>query len=166
MAKWHRMRRGDFWLRGLGLGALGVSYGSISYLMQLHAADPVHWKPGLVAYVLTTVGFLCGSAGTALTLLGAHLFDEIQVSERWRMKPPTFRGMKVDVPADIWSVADAASAGQPTRIATLRTVRATLREERDPLPTRATASVAAFRRVEDRGGLVLAMMVPTLGQDH
>lgn len=166
MAKWHRMRRGDFGLRGLGLGALAVSYGSISHLIELHAAHPVHWKPGLVAYVLTTVGFLCGSAGTALTLLGGHLFDEIQVSERWRVKPPIERVVKVDVPADIWSVADAASAGQPTSISTLRSVRTTPRTERNPFPTRATASVAAFRRLEDRGGLVLAMMVPTLGQNR
>jgi hypothetical protein len=30
------------------------------------------------------VGFFSASAGTALAMLGKHLFDEVQVSTRWR----------------------------------------------------------------------------------
>ncbi|WP_375419711.1 hypothetical protein [uncultured Sphingomonas sp.] len=39
---------------------------------------------GIVAYSLALGGFVGASAGSALALYGRHLFDEIEVSARWR----------------------------------------------------------------------------------
>lgn len=84
MTEWHRRRRGDLGLRALGLATCALSYGSFQHLMAMHVADPAHWSPGLLAYVLTATGFLAASAGSAMVTLGTHLFDKIEVSERWR----------------------------------------------------------------------------------
>lgn len=45
-------------------------------------------KAGFLAYGIAAIGFMAASAGSALTILGHHLFDEIEVSARWR-GPPT-----------------------------------------------------------------------------
>ncbi|WP_347090994.1 hypothetical protein [Sphingomonas parapaucimobilis] len=46
------------------------------------------WRPcragGLAGYALATAGFLFASLGSALAIMGEHLFDEVQVSARWR----------------------------------------------------------------------------------
>jgi hypothetical protein len=48
-------------------------------------ALPVAFRAsGVAAYLLALVGFLGASAGSALALYGRHLFDEIEVSARWR----------------------------------------------------------------------------------
>ncbi|WP_174296505.1 hypothetical protein [Sphingomonas bacterium] len=84
---WHRTRRGDLGLRALGTGACALSCASIGHLLRWHDADPVHWSPGIAAWLLTAIGFLCASGGSGLVLLGSHLFDEIVISERWRTRP-------------------------------------------------------------------------------
>ena len=84
VTEWHRTRRGDLGLRALGLGGCALSYFSIHQLMAMPAADPAHWSPGFLAYMLTATGFLCASAGSGMVALGAHLFDKVEVSERWR----------------------------------------------------------------------------------
>lgn len=84
MAAWHRSQRADLGLRALGLLLCWLSYTAIVRLVAMHvpaqAAD-------IVAYGLATVGFVAASSGSAMLILGNHLFDEIEVSARWRGIP-------------------------------------------------------------------------------
>jgi hypothetical protein len=79
MAAWHRSRRADLGLRGTGLLLCWTSYGAIARLAALHVAPP---SAGALAYGLAAAGFLAASAGGALTALGRHLFDQIEVGSR------------------------------------------------------------------------------------
>lgn len=81
MAAWHRARRADIGLRALGSGMCGLAGLAAQRLLGLSV--PPH-PPGLPAVALATLAFLGASAGSALLLLGAHLFDRIEVSARWR----------------------------------------------------------------------------------
>lgn len=84
MAAWHRSRRADIVLRATGLLLCWVSYAAVSRLVAMHVPPQ---KAGALAYGIAAIGFMAASAGSALTLLGHHLFDEIEVSARWRGKP-------------------------------------------------------------------------------
>jgi hypothetical protein len=74
------------WRQGLALRLLGVglcvlAWRMIVYLMAM-AGHGDH--AGLAGYALATAGFLFASLGSALAIMGEHLFDEVQVSARWR----------------------------------------------------------------------------------
>lgn len=88
MAAWHRNWRTDLGLRGVGLILCGSAYLAIARLMALplalHGGKATGF--GLAAYGCAMVGFLGASAGGILTLCGAHIFDEIRVSARWRVR--------------------------------------------------------------------------------
>lgn len=84
MVAWHRSRRADIVLRASGLLLCWVSYTAISRLITMHVPPQ---KAGVLAYGIAAVGFMAAGAGSALTLLGHHLFDEIEVSARWRGHP-------------------------------------------------------------------------------
>jgi len=84
MAAWHRSRRADIVLRATGLLLCWVSYAEVSRLFALHV--PPH-QAGILPYGIAALGFMAASAGSALTLLGHLLFDEIEVSARWRARP-------------------------------------------------------------------------------
>ncbi|WP_230483065.1 hypothetical protein [Sphingomonas sp. Leaf21] len=92
MAAWHRSRRADWALRGGGLILWAIAYAAITHLC---AAHPSALSPGATALALATIGFLGASAGTALVMLGGHLFDEVEVSARWRMRS------SIGVPEDL-----------------------------------------------------------------
>ncbi|MFE8583387.1 hypothetical protein ACFX59_04710 [Sphingomonas sp. NCPPB 2930] len=80
MAKWHRSRRADLGLRALGAILCGLAYLAIRTLFALPStAMAAHLLPAELA----TAGFLSASAGSALAMLGAHLFDDMMVSARW-----------------------------------------------------------------------------------
>lgn len=81
MAAWHRSRRADLGLRALGLGFCAVAYVAIARLMAL--AQPLQ-AGSAMGFALAAIGFVGGSIGSALTMLGNHLFDEVQVSTRWQ----------------------------------------------------------------------------------
>lgn len=81
MAAWHRARRADIGLRALGSGLCGISGAAAQRLGAL--SFPPH-APSLLAIMLATLAFVCASAGGALLLCGAHLFDQVEVSARWR----------------------------------------------------------------------------------
>jgi hypothetical protein len=81
MAAWHRSRRADLGLRALGLGLCAVAYLAIARLVAI--AQPLQ-TAGALAFVLAAIGFLGASAGSAMTLLGNHLFDEIEISAHWQ----------------------------------------------------------------------------------
>ena len=95
MTEWHRTRRGDLGLRALGSGACALSYLSIRHLMALHDADPAHWSPDVLAYALTAIGFLGASGGSATTIMGKHIFDQVEISERWRRRPDGFSSSSI-----------------------------------------------------------------------
>jgi hypothetical protein len=101
MAAWHRSRRADIVLRATGLLLCWVSYTAISRLVTMHV--PPH-KADILAYGIAAVGFMAASGGSALTLLGHHLFDEIEVSARWRGRPdlsvsfPPGGNIEMDIP--------------------------------------------------------------------
>jgi hypothetical protein len=123
MAVWHRSRCADLGLRALGLLFCGIAYTAISRLCALHISDQTI---GALTYFLALIGFLGASAGSALVMLGHHLFDEIEVSERWRRRPgdpfpssETSKAMNIKEPALLvvgrdtdgsWTVRESAGA--------------------------------------------------------
>lgn len=76
MAAWHRSRRADIALRASGLILCSLAYLAIAQLTALPIAPQ---SPGLFAHALAAIGFVGGSAGSALAALGHHLFDQIIV---------------------------------------------------------------------------------------
>ena len=83
MVAWHRSRRADLGLRISGLLFWAISYLAISRLVALRLPPPEQAIGG-IAFILTAVGFLSASAGTAMVVLGRHLFDQVEISARWR----------------------------------------------------------------------------------
>lgn len=77
----------DLSLRGLGLLSLGVSVLLIRSLVHYLQGQVPHTPPGPLSFLFAALGFLCGSAGGALLTLGHHLFDEVEVSQRWATRP-------------------------------------------------------------------------------
>ena len=67
-------------LRLLGVGLCVLAWRAIAYLMAMAGQGG---RAGLVGYVLATAAFLFASLGSALAIMGEHLFDEVQVSARW-----------------------------------------------------------------------------------
>ncbi len=69
-------------LRIAGFVLLGLG----GFLMRrlFHAPDLLHHQdPTFGEFVESAAGFLCLSAGVALAVLGAHIFDPVAISERW-----------------------------------------------------------------------------------
>lgn len=70
-------------LRLAGIALLGIAAVAIYWLSGsvhsggLHAAKPIE-------YLLAIVSFASASAGGVLLSYGTHIFDEVEVSERWR----------------------------------------------------------------------------------
>ncbi len=79
MERW-RTRRADRALRFSGLVLLAVAGAALRWLYALHVPPQ---SAGLLAYGLGAVGYMAASSGTALVMLGRHLFDEVAVSPRW-----------------------------------------------------------------------------------
>ena len=80
-AGWHRSHGADIALRIAGLILCCLAYVTFGMLMAL----PVGLRgSGVAAYSFALAGFVGASAGSALALYGKHLFDEIEVSARWR----------------------------------------------------------------------------------
>lgn len=75
----------DLLLRGAGLCLLICCWLLMSWLF--HSANLRHHDPTFVECAATAAGFLCFSAGATLASLGEHIFDQVEISERWA-KPP------------------------------------------------------------------------------
>jgi len=75
----------------LGLRAMGLLLLAIGALAMRHlfAGAPVPHRhvASAAEMALAAIGFLGLSLGAPLLLLGAHLFDEVELSERWRRRP-------------------------------------------------------------------------------
>ena len=80
MVAWHRSVPVDLGLRASGLLLCGIAYAALSRLFAMHVSPQT---AGLLASTLAALSFLGASAGSALAMLGHHLFDQISVGERW-----------------------------------------------------------------------------------
>lgn len=87
MHDWHHDWKTDIGLRLCGTASCGISYLAIHSLMALRLGDG-QVPEGVLPWFLATVGFLCASGGAMLLCLGHHIFDQVEISERWRTKPP------------------------------------------------------------------------------
>lgn len=76
---------GRWGLRQLGGVLLLLAYAAGRHLVAI-APAPAGNRPPLV-YLLALVGFLGFSLGGALLVHGHHLFDAVEISERWRRLP-------------------------------------------------------------------------------
>lgn len=85
MPSWTAGRRGDLFLRLVGVMLLLISAVSLRTLARIHPA-PTRLDSGLIDFALAAIGFLGASTGAGLAVLGNHLFDEVEVSERWRSR--------------------------------------------------------------------------------
>lgn len=101
MAAWHQSRRADIILRATGLLLCWISYAAISRLVAMHVPPQ---KTGALAYGIAAIGFIAASAGGALTFSGRRLFDDVEVSARWRgrsglsVSPPSEGSITMDFP--------------------------------------------------------------------
>ena len=95
---WEKMPASRWGLRQLGVLLLLGAYTAGKHVLAMggrHHGD----QPPLV-YLLALITFLCGSAGSALLVHGHHLFDKIEVSERWRKRPPAAPNLMPVAPPD------------------------------------------------------------------
>lgn len=83
MRKWHHDWKTDIALRLCGALSCGISYLAINALLALRLANG-QLPDGALPFILAAAGFLCASAGSALFALGHHIFDEVEISRRWR----------------------------------------------------------------------------------
>lgn len=86
MPNWAIGKRGDIILRLCGAALALLSFLAIRHLCHLAAAHPGA-KPGVLELSLAAVGFLGGSGGAGLLALGNHIFDPVQISQRWAQAP-------------------------------------------------------------------------------
>ena len=66
-----------------GLVALGLSWLCGRELWLLHGPH----NPTALEFLLATGTFIAACAGSAMLIVGPHLLDEVEVSERWRRRP-------------------------------------------------------------------------------
>ena len=79
--RWHREGWAGLALRVAGAALLSGSAIVLSYLFDRFGG--ARGAPGAFELLLALIGFASASAGSAMLLLGAHLFDEIEISARW-----------------------------------------------------------------------------------
>lgn len=88
MHSWKQDWRTDIGLRLSGMGSCGVSFLMIDALMGLRLPDG-QMPQDVLTFALAAAGFLCASAGTVLLSQGRHIFDEVEISQRWRLTQST-----------------------------------------------------------------------------
>jgi len=83
MTQWHERRWGGLAIRigGLSLVAFAWALGQhFTLMMRSHSVD----QTSFLEFLLGMLIFLCASGGMGMIFLGEHLFDRIEISERWR----------------------------------------------------------------------------------
>lgn len=88
MGAWHQTWKADVGLRVCGLALCAIAYLAIRRLV---ASPPGPRRAGLLDYGLAAIGFVSASGGSATALLGRHLFDRVEISERWRRRDDVMR---------------------------------------------------------------------------
>jgi len=79
---WHERAGAGWLLRLAGIALLGLAWGAAYGLRQRALAGPA--SQDSVAYLLALLGFVFASTGVALAVMGARLFDRIEIAARWR----------------------------------------------------------------------------------
>lgn len=88
MNDWYFNKRTDIGLRLGGAALWGLAWLAFRDLAGLHLSQ-THANPGVGALALAAAGFLCASLGAVLIAQGRHIFDRVEVSERWRRRFPS-----------------------------------------------------------------------------
>ena len=100
MQNGHHNWKTDIGLRLCGFASCGVSFLAIRTLMALRLSD-AQLPQAALPFLLAALGFLCASAGAGLLCLGHHVFDQVEINQRWRTTlPPTEDTMRPDIKAD------------------------------------------------------------------
>ena len=79
---WKMKTAANLLLRAAGIGLLSCTYFAGCWLRNRVSAGSLQSDP--LAYLLVAAAFLSASGGAILTMLGTHIFDRVEVSERWR----------------------------------------------------------------------------------
>lgn len=74
----------DALLRAAGLALLACCWGLIGWLFR-HAR---HADPTFVDGMAAAAGYVCFCVGAILSVLGEHVFDPVEISERWATRRP------------------------------------------------------------------------------
>jgi hypothetical protein len=85
---WHERKHVGLALRFAGLGLLAI--GGLIGRRLFAVADP-QGKFCAFAYLLALIGIMSASAGSALALLGQHLFEQVELPSRWIIHDPAER---------------------------------------------------------------------------
>ncbi len=72
----------DLRIRALGLTLVGAGVGAADALDRIRAVVD---GAGCLPFVLATIAFAGLTLGAALTALGRHVFDRVEVSRRWQV---------------------------------------------------------------------------------
>lgn len=86
----HQDRRTDIGLRLIGAALWGLAWLAARQLAALHLTQS-HADPDMWAAALAAASFLCASLGAVLVSQGCHIFDRVEISERWRVIPSSGR---------------------------------------------------------------------------
>jgi hypothetical protein len=78
----------DALLRIAGLALLASCWAAMHWLVQSVHAGPRH-QASLLELAAAAIGFVTLTIGAGLAWLGAHVFDRVQVSERWASRRAT-----------------------------------------------------------------------------
>lgn len=95
----HQDRRTDIGLRLIGAALWGLGWLAARQLAALHLTQS-HADPDMWAASLAAAAFLCASLGAVLVSQGRHIFDRVEISERWRVIPSSGRdaGSTAEIP--------------------------------------------------------------------
>lgn len=76
------------------------------HLVRIDAAGSSRWAFRLPDHVPAFIGFVAGRCGTALTLLGGRLPEDVQVGERRRLEPRPEAGTRSDDCGEVRPASD------------------------------------------------------------
>lgn len=85
--EWHRRKGAGLLIRAVGLMMIALAYWSGAELRHRAVTDAMLDADAL-AYLLAGVIVVFGSLGVACAALGHHLFDRVEIAERWRRREP------------------------------------------------------------------------------
>jgi hypothetical protein len=83
MRDWHHDRRTDIGLRLGGAVLGGGAWFAVRELAARHLSAS-HGDPGIGVLFLAAVAFLGASLGVMFVTQGHHIFDPVEIGERWR----------------------------------------------------------------------------------
>lgn len=81
----HERKYADLMLRAAGLLLLALA--ALIARIAFAVPDPTA-RFRASAYLLALIGMASASAGSALAMLGRHLFDQVELPARWRIHVP------------------------------------------------------------------------------